>query len=106
MDRMLTVSEAAKLAGVPRSTMAYWVLHGMVHGQRIGRFWAIPESEVLRLQQAPRPKPGRKVGTPMPRRFEGTCQACGKTFQSARPAKYCSPRCSARHRARERRAHR
>jgi rRNA maturation protein Nop10 len=80
---------------------------GTLTGQRFGnRVWAIPESEIARLQQAPRPKPGRKVGTPMPKRYQGTCQACGQAFASSRPARFCSARCSARLRARERKARR
>ncbi len=98
---MLTVSEAARRAGVPRSTMAYWVVHGLVQGLRIGRFWAIPEREVERVQAQGRPRPGPKPGQQLTRRYSGACAECGRAFQSARAARFCSPRCSARRRPRE-----
>ncbi len=106
-ERFLTMAEAARWLGVSESTVSRMLAKGTLAGERFGnRVWAIPAAEVERLKAAPRPRPGRKAGTPLPKRFEGTCRACGRAFQSARPAKYCSPTCSARVRARERTARR
>jgi excisionase family DNA binding protein len=103
---MVSLAQAARELGVPRSTLARWVLQGKVRGQRIGSFWALPAEEVERLQTEGRPKLGLPKGTRLTRRYQGTCQACGQAFTAARPAKFCSPRCSARFRARERTARR
>jgi excisionase family DNA binding protein len=100
---MLSVSEAAAALGIPRRTVVRWVLGGRIKGERVGPVWAIPAAEVDRLAAEGRPKLGLPKGTKLSRRYQGTCTECGREFQSARPAKYCSATCSARHRARERR---
>jgi excisionase family DNA binding protein len=101
------MSEAARRLGVSESTVSRMLAKGTLTGQRFGnRVWAIPESEIERIKALPRPKPGRKVGTPMPKRYQGTCVACGQPFSTSRPARFCSARCSARFRARERTARR
>jgi excisionase family DNA binding protein len=103
---MLSVSEAAAALGIPRRTVVRWALTGRIKGERVGPVWAIPAAEVERLQTEGRPKLGLPKGTKLSRRFAGVCQACGQAFTASRPARFCSPRCSARLRARERRARR
>jgi excisionase family DNA binding protein len=103
MDVRLTVKQAAQRLGVPERTVLHWVHQGRVTAERFGDVWAIPAAEVDRLAAEGRPPLGLPKGTKLSRRYQGTCTECGREFQSARPAKYCSATCSARHRARERR---
>jgi excisionase family DNA binding protein len=103
----LSVLEAAARLGVSDQTVLDWIHKGRIQGLRVGRrVWAIPEAEVERVGAQGRPRPGPKKGQPLARRYSGVCQACGQAFTSARPARFCSPRCSARFRARERKARR
>jgi excisionase family DNA binding protein len=106
MDVRLTVKQAAQRLGVPERTVLHWVHQGRVTAERFGDVWAIPAAEVERLQAEGRPKVGLPKGTKLARRYSGVCQACGQAFTSSRPARFCSARCSARLRARERKARR
>ena len=102
MNEYLTIKQAAERLGVPERTVLHWVQRRWVAAERFGDVWAVPEAEVERLKAEGRPRVGLARGTKLARRFTGTCQACGTTFQAARKARFCSPRCSARYRYHER----
>lgn len=107
MEPMLSAAQAAAVLGVDERTIARWIRAGRLVGQRVGqRTWGIPVSEIERIRSLPRPRPGLKKGQRLTRRYQGICQGCGQPFQAARPARFCSPRCSARFRARKRTARR
>lgn len=48
-----SVQELAHLLGVHYTTVARMVGDGRIRGQRIGRLWRIPASEVERLTNVP-----------------------------------------------------
>ena len=43
---LLSVTEAAKIAGVSRTAVYYALQEGRLRGQRIGRAWAIDERDL------------------------------------------------------------
>jgi len=60
MEKLLRVSEAAKILGVGNSTIRLWIRQGRIRAVRIGKLWRIPQSEVERLTRG-RPKGDRAV---------------------------------------------
>jgi predicted site-specific integrase-resolvase len=57
MENLLNATQAAKIYGVSKMTMAEWCDRGYVPGaQKVGRTWVIPESS---LEKIDRPDMGR-----------------------------------------------
>jgi len=65
-DRLLSVSEVARLLGVTEPTVRVWIKEGKLRAHRAGaRFWRIRQSEVDRMLSAqagdqPSPSPGTR----------------------------------------------
>lgn len=55
---LLSVTEAAALIGVHKTTIHYAVHHGLIQAQRYGPYWLIRTTEALRYQRH-RPQRGR-----------------------------------------------
>jgi excisionase family DNA binding protein len=58
-EELVLVAEAARLTGYSAEWLRHLVDTGKVRGKRIGRYYAIPDTEVQRLKKAPRSNRGR-----------------------------------------------
>lgn len=52
MEKLYTPAEAAEYFGIKIGTCWKWLRDGYLKGIRVGRSYAIPESEILRLDEA------------------------------------------------------
>jgi|GEM_PF-5648452 excisionase family DNA binding protein len=50
-DRVLSTREAAEILGVRQEDVVQLIHSGKLRGIKVGLYWKIPESEVLRLKQ-------------------------------------------------------
>ena len=58
-EELVLVAEAARQTGYSAEWLRQLIDTGKVRGKRIGRYYAIPETEVRRLKERPRSKAGR-----------------------------------------------
>jgi excisionase family DNA binding protein len=56
MEKVLSVTEAAELAGVSRTAVYYALQDGRLEGLRVGRAWVITEANVLAWQPRDYPR--------------------------------------------------
>ena len=65
-EELVLVAEAARQTGYSAEWLRHLVDIGKVRGKRIGRYYAIPQTEVQRLKKEPRSNRGRPRSTPRP----------------------------------------
>lgn len=58
-DKLVLVAEAARATGYSAEWLRQLIDAGKVKGEKVGRYYAMPESEVERLRQEPRSRRGR-----------------------------------------------
>jgi len=61
MERVLSVTEAAELAGVSRTAVYYALQEGRLSGIRVGRAWVITEAAVVAWQPRDYPRTGKRT---------------------------------------------
>jgi excisionase family DNA binding protein len=67
-DRLLTVSDVARLLSVSEPTVREWIKHDKLKAHRAGaRFWRIRQTEVDRMLSDQRPTSARSPSSQRPR---------------------------------------
>jgi len=49
VDPMYSTEDAAKIFSVTANTMRDWCVDGKIRGIKVGNFWRVPRSEILRI---------------------------------------------------------
>lgn len=61
MENLLNATQAAKIYGVSKMTMAEWCDRGYVPGaQKVGRTWVIPESSLSKIERPDMGRPSKE----------------------------------------------